>query len=379
MKQSLIAILLLAGLSCAALAEQAPAKQAAPAVQAGQQNVPAHLQGVRFMRTNNPKQPFDFAAKLQWNPRHNLNRWDKIVVLYNGAAEPPADHPVWAYLHGLKDPGRQAVKKGENIGYKAFRANAFCSGTTPISSGKPFYVNFNEDRLGAYTEEDYLRDWNCPRWEMGLDKSRIVGGHESRDGKQSLRLNLPKYRSGCANDLGCYNWKPNLGVELDSIYYSYWVKFPENFDFVLGGKLPGVGSNKGGTGGGKPTGTDGWSVRAMWEGHGKLGQYVYHLDQADHYGDFLEWDAAPVEKGKWYHIKTFVRLNTPGQRNGQIRTWLNNQQVLHRTDLRFRNIEELKIKRFLFSVFFGGSGPAWAPKQDMVLYMDDFIISAGEI
>lgn len=117
----------------------------------------------------------------------------------------------------------------------------------------------------------------------------------------------------------------------------------------------------------------------MWEGHGKLGQYVYHLDQADHYGDFLEWDAAPIEKGKWYHIKTFVRLNTPGQRNGQIRTWLNNQQVLHRTDLRFRNIEELKIKRFLFSVFFGGSGPAWAPKQDMVLYMDDFIISAGKI
>ncbi|MEZ5534298.1 MAG: hypothetical protein R3F02_01610 [Thiolinea sp.] len=378
MKNSLIAILLLVGLTgSAAHAEQGavPAKQTATPSAI----VPAYKQDVRIMRTNNPKQPYDFAAKLQWNPQYNLNRWDKILVLYNGAAEPPQDHPVWAYLRDLKDPGRGPKTKGENLGYKAFRANAFCSGTTPLNSGKPLYIHFNDDQPGIYTEKDFLRDWNCPGWEMGLNKSRIVNGAEARDGKQSLRLNLPKYRSGCKNDLGCYNWKPALSVEADSLYYSYWVKFPENFDFVLGGKLPGIGSDEGGTGGGKPTGTDGWSVRAMWDGHGKMGQYVYHPDQADHFGDFLEWNAAPIETGKWHHIKTFVRLNTPGQRDGIIRTWLDNREVLHRNDLRFRNIPELKIKRFLFSVFFGGNGPAWAPKQDTMLYLDDFVISTGKI
>nr|CAA6802828.1 MAG: Unknown protein [uncultured Thiotrichaceae bacterium] len=375
MKKILIVILLLAG-PCAVFAEKTPAKQSA---QATQPRLPAHKQDVRIMRTNNPKQPFNFAAKLQWNPSRNKNSWDKILVLYNGAKEPPENHPVWAYLKGLKDPGRGPSEKGENIGYKAFRAKAFCSGVSPLSSGKPMYVHFNNNRPGHYNEVDYLRDWNCPDWEMGLKKSRIVSGKEARDGKQSLRLNLPKYRSGCANDLGCYNWKPDLGVGLDSIYYSYWVKFPKSFDFVLGGKMPGIGSDKDGTGGGKPTGTDGFSVRAMWDSHGKMGQYVYHVDQPKHFGDYVEWDMPLIEKGKWYHIKTFVRLNTPGQRNGMIRTWVNNKQVLNRADMRFRNIKELKIQRFLFSVFFGGGGAEWAPKQDMILYMDDFVISAGKI
>lgn len=332
---------------------------------------------LRVLRTNNPKQPYDMAAKLQWNP--HAKRWDKVLVLYNGAPQPAPVHPVWNYLKGLKDPRRQPRKKGENIGYKAFRLKAHCTGKTPLSAGKPLYIHFNQNRPGQYREEDYFRDWNCPKWEMGLENTRIVNGREARDGKQSLRLNLPKYKAGCSEKGGCFNWKPELGAELDSVFYSYWVMFPKNFDYVLGGKLPGVGSEEGGTGGEKPNGKNGWSVRAMWDSHGKLGQYVYHVDQADYFGDFMEWQGAAIEKGKWYHVKTFVRMNTPGQRNGIIRTWLNNREVLHKNKMLFRHVPTMKIERFLFSAFFGGSGPRWAPSRDMVLYLDDFVISAGKI
>ena len=339
--------------------------------------VPAHKKDIRILRTNNPKQPFDMAAKLQWNPHHK--RWDKVLVIYNGAPEAVIQHPVWNYLKNLRDPKRGPRKKGENLGYKPFRLKAHCTGQTPLDSGKPMFIHFNKNKMGMYKEEDYFRDWNCPEWEMGLENSRIVGGAEARDGKQSMRLHFPKFRAGCTNDLGCYNWKPKLGRGLESVYYSYWVKFPKGFDFVLGGKLPGIGSEEGGTGGGKPSGINGWSVRAMWEGHGELGQYVYHVDQPKHFGDFMPWDTPKIETGKWYQIKTFVRLNTPGQRNGVIRTWLNNKQVLHRNNLLFRNIPGLKIERFLFSAFFGGSGPKWAPSRDMILYLDDFVISPRKI
>lgn len=329
---------------------------------------------IRTIAMNNPEQPFEMAAKMQWNPHDQ--QWDKVLVVYNGNPSPPPNHPVWAYLGGLQAPQRAPVKEGENLYYKPFHLNAYCEGNTPLTSGKPVYISFDKDRLGKYVEKDYFRDWNCPGWSMGLDNVTIVNGREARNGQgQALRIQLPKGSSGC-HDEACANWKPHIGAQLDSMYYSYWFKFPDNFDFVLGGKLPGIGNLDARAGGGKPTGRDGWSVRAMWVKDGKAGQYVYHMDQPGYFGDFFEWDAPPLEKGKWHQVKTFVRLNTPGKRDGIITTWLDGKEVLNKHGLRFRLGPDLKIERFLFAVFFGGTGSEWAPSRDMLLYLDDFTLSA---
>ena len=50
-------------------------------------------------------------------------------------------------------------------------------------------------------------------------------------------------------------------------------------DFVKGGKLPGLFGGEGNTGGGIPTGMDGFSARMMWRGSGRVVQYVYYPDQ----------------------------------------------------------------------------------------------------
>ena len=330
---------------------------------------------VRVIPMQNPQQPFEVAAKLQWNPHDG--RWEKVLVVYNGHEIPPETHPVWAYLRGLALPDRPPRQAGENLSYKAFHSDAFCSGTTPLTAGKPMSISFEQDSVGAYAQKDFFRDWNCPGWNMGLNNVSVVDGAGSRTGDgKGLRVNLLKGRSGCPENGGaCANWKPHLGAQLDTLTYSYWVKFPDNFDFVLGGKLPGIGSNNARTGGVKPNGRDGWSVRVMWDKSGALGQYVYHVDQRINFGDFFMWDAPPVERGKWYQIKTQVRLNTAGQSNGAITTWLNGKQVLDKRDLRFQLGDDLKIERFLFSVFFGGSGAQWAPRTDQQVYLDDFVLT----
>ena len=331
-------------------------------------------QDVRTIPMNNPQQPFELAAKLQWNPHDQ--QWDKVLVLYNGNPSPPAKHPIWAYLNSLKVPARAPAKAGENLYYQAFHLNAYCDGSTPLTAGKPLYISFDKDTPGHYTEADYFRDWNCPGWSMGLNNVSIVGKQAARNGQgQALRITLPKGASGCVDEKTCANWKPHIGAQLDSLSYSYWVNFPTNFDFVRGGKLPGIGSFEPRVGGGKPNGHDGWSVRVMWENTGKLGQYVYHMDQPSHFGDFFVWDAPPLERGKWYQIKTLVRLNTPGKSDGIITTWLNGKEVLNKRDLRFRTGNDLKIERFLFAVFFGGTGAEWAPPRDETVYLDDFTLS----
>lgn len=318
-------------------------------------------------------------SPLIWLRNYNgiriKKQWDKVLVLYNGCEIPPAEHPSWAYLKALDLPKRQPNKPGENLAYRPFHLNAYCDGTTPLTSGKPIQVSFNQNQLGKYHEKDYFRDWNCPKWGMGLNNLSIVNGQEARSPKdQVLKIKLLKGLAGCDTADSCINWKPKLGTKADSLYYSYWFKFPTQFDYVLGGKLPGLGNDKAQVGGGKPNGHNGWSVRVMWDRHGQLGQYVYHMDQDRHFGEFMPWKSE-IQKGKWQQVKTFIKLNTPGKQDGIITTWLDGKVVLDRRDLRFRSIDGLEIERLLFSVFYGGSGPEWAPSQDMTVYLDDFVIS----
>jgi len=188
-------------------------------------------------------------------------------------------------------------------------------------------------------------------------------------------LHFPKGSYSCRNNKHCINWKPKLGGEFHQVTYSYQLKLPKGFDFVKGGKLPGIAGGTANTGGRRPNGKDGWSVRMMWNRHGKLIQYVYHSDQLKQFGEIMEWDMEKLELGKWHNIKTTVRINTPGKRNGMIKSWLNGKLVLDRNDLRFRNTNKLLIDRFMFAVFFGGSDPSWAPRRDQHLFLDEFVIS----
>jgi len=65
---------------------------------------------------------------------------------------------------------------------------------------------------------------------------------------------------------------------------TYDIAFDENFDFVKGGKLPGLrgGANNGCEGGSQPNGTDCWSTRLMWRkngaGEGTPESYMWILD-----------------------------------------------------------------------------------------------------
>lgn len=325
---------------------------------------------IRLIDMHNPAQPFEMAAKLQWNPHHQ--RWDKVLVLYNGCKKPPMKHPVWQYLKGLSIPARQANVKGENLHYKTFKLNAYCTDETALQVNKPVYIGFDNHDVGSYNERAFMDDWQCPEWRTGTDNIRVVAEGRSSHGK-SLRFLLPKGEAGCRKGK-CISWKARLGKPLTHIQYSYWVKFPSHFDFVRGGKLPGVGSDVAGSGGHKATGYNGWSVRVMWDKDGKLGQYIYHPDQPKRFGEFFEWDMQPIVKDQWHQIKTEIRLNHAGKRDGMIKTWLNGRLVFEKANFRLRNSNTLPIERLLFSVFYGGEGPDWQPSQDNYLYIDDWVI-----
>ncbi len=329
---------------------------------------------VIFLRINNPTQQFSYAGKLHWNKQKN--HWDRAIVIYNNAPQPNKTHAVWRYVNQLALPNKNA-KHQYNLYYKAFHQAGNCGTDTPLTKGQTWRINFDKDANGSYSKAALRSDWNCPKWSMGSNLLQIVSGREAFHGK-ALKLRYPAGIFSCKNPKTCANWKPKIGGEFRQITYSYKLKLAKNFDFVLGGKLPGVGGGIANTGGHKPNGKDSWSVRVMWNREGKLVQYVYHPDQPRKYGEAFAWTMSkPLQRGVWHTLKSTIRLNSPGQKNGRIQSWLDGRLVLNKNNLRFRNTNKLLIDQFLFASFYGGSNAKWAPRQNQVAYFDEFVINAN--
>lgn len=172
----------------------------------------------------------------------------------------------------------------------------------------------------------------------------------------------------------------------EAAYLRYYVRFDPGFDFVRGGKLPGLVGGEANTGGDRPDGTDGWSARMMWRANGRIVQYVYHPDQPTDDGEDLPWDAQCqryFEPGRWHCVETMVQMNSVsesgGAHDGVVRSWLDGELALERTDMRFRDVPELAVDSVYFSTFFGGGDASWAPARDQHATFDGFVVSDSRI
>jgi len=101
---------------------------------------------------------------------------------------------------------------------------------------------------------------------------------------------------------------------------------------------------------------------------GRLHIYSYNPDQrsqwGDHYyptGQVIPFSSEPKDFGpnfvsrpdiipeldRWYCYELMLKANTPGQRDGRITVWLDGAVVMDFENLRFRDIDSLKINLFL--------------------------------
>jgi len=251
-----------------------------------------------------------------------------------------------------------------------------------------FQQDFETASAGTYTPEDLNTQWDTPLWHLGFKDGRANIITDLQNGK-SLQITYPanKFGAGGASaflsDLAF-----GIGIEgqYEELYLSYDMKFAEGFDFVRGGKLPGLcgynykqrpsdGCN---TGGGYPSGYDGWSARGMWRVDGTLENYVYNANQESFYGDDEYWNVEAVP-GQWHRVQHRVVLNTVGQKNGILEAWLDGVKVLSDNTVEYRKTEDIKINLFYFNTFYGGNDSSWAPSTDQFMYFDNFRISTQPV
>lgn len=169
---------------------------------------------------------------------------------------------------------------------------------------------------------------------------------------------------------------------------SFDVYFSPNFDFVKGGKLPGLWGGITNTCSGGRHSDDCFSTRFMFRANGQGEVYAYipkeqdagFCDRSDVHCNFESGHSLgrgkwTFKKGQWQNIAQYVHLNTPGHHDGYIRVFLDGHNVFEINNLNLRNHANLLVDGILFSTFFGGGDSSWATPHSVYSYFRNFVLS----
>jgi hypothetical protein len=234
-----------------------------------------------------------------------------------------------------------------------------------------FENNFNDDQLGKYTTSDLNADWNYPERAQREDQVDILTDGDAHG--EYMRGYYPIGKIGAVES--GWTWYTKLSGYTE-LYFSYDLRFKAGFEWVLGGKLPGLtgGEVFSGT---EPSPTDGFSVRGMWAPDGTLVYYLYHQDRTSIYGDPILWPNFNFVSGQWYNITFRIVLNTVqnnvGDHNGILEGFINGKLIFQRTNINYRNYDNINIDFISNCSFFGGAEAAFNPIRDEWMDLDNFV------
>ncbi|KIK59192.1 polysaccharide lyase family 14 protein [Collybiopsis luxurians FD-317 M1] len=149
------------------------------------------------------------------------------------------------------------------------------------------------------------------------------------------------------------NGSTRRGTGAQNVSLEYQVFFPADFEWVWGGKLPGLYGGREGCSGGKDAGAmECFSTRLMWrsEGQGELYLYAPRDKQSAalcndpqsvcdaEYGFSVGRGSFRFKRGDWTRVRQTVVLNTPGERDGWFWLDVDGVRVIQRWDVFYRDV-----------------------------------------
>lgn len=194
---------------------------------------------------------------------------------------------------------------------------------------------------------------------------------ENKDG--SFRLKYPKGSYiPSKNPIGWAWFIYKFGEAKQNTSLSYSFILSENFDFVKWGKLAGL------CGWTCPRGWDdnagGFSTLFSWKQGGYLDMNLVYPG-APKYGKNTGKKLLVLIPGKKYTIKQDITLNTPGEKNGIIKVYVNNVLVFKADNYTLRTSKNVSIDSLIFSSFFAGWDITYATPVDTYIDFSNFKLS----
>ena len=271
---------------------------------------------------------------------------------------------VLAGAPAADEASREGVLEGERV--------APTSGLAPCSARlEPVQLEVaaSDEPDDAASVAAIRRLYGAERWFGVAENVRVR--EDAGPGSPVLRVSYPK---GSASFSLSRRGRPLGGAsfyapfaragEVSAVCLRYQVRFPRGFDFVRGGKLPGLYAGKAPSGGEEVTGRNGWSVRLMWREGGEGELYEYVVNKPGKHGLRVGKGAFRFETGRWISVDLELVPNEVGERDGRARLWIDGGAVIEQDGIVFRTAESRSEIGLMFSTFFGGNDESWATTKD---------------
>jgi hypothetical protein len=222
-----------------------------------------------------------------------------------------------------------------------------------------------------------------PAKAFGLKQADVL----SSDDKRFSQLVRVYYRAGVTNGESIYDDPPTYGgTQLllatkskppQELFMRYYVRFPTDFDFVKGGKLPGFYGVDVKNGKLAP-GDGGFAARLMWRKKGLGGVAAYLPNAPGHLTTIAKnmWTWRP---GEWTCVELGLRLNIAGHSDGALSVWIDGNLVHQEPQVLFRLSDRPRIGGLVFSTYFGGGDGSWDPPFDQNADFAAFAVGPARI
>ncbi|MEM0895482.1 MAG: polysaccharide lyase [Verrucomicrobiota bacterium] len=200
------------------------------------------------------------------------------------------------------------------------------------------------------------------------------------DGSNAVKVDYVGYERGSKR----VTVRQKLAAVVESATLTFDVKFSDDFQWVLGGKLHGLAPKTPITGGNKRR-PEGWSARVMFKSEGRCATYLYDQDETKKWGAGKSTEKPVFTAGQWHRVVLQVRLNDPGKSNGFARILVDEKEVMRTNEVSYRGTggKNTGIQRFLFNTFHGGQSPKHAPVDEsgkpttVHAWFDNFLVEEG--
>lgn len=226
------------------------------------------------------------------------------------------------------------------------------------------------------------KDWNIVSDSIGNKYIQIIGSN-------TLKATYPQgsYIPSSPNRGGFQFYAQPKTFPSQQITFSYRVMFPTGFDWVKGGKLPGVYiGNKEASGGNHLK--DGSSFRVMWRAGGVAEAYVYLPQQPNQiiyqqpgyvyngqYGESIWRGQFTFRTNIWNNVTLSLKVNTPNKADGVMSLTVNNITRLVDGVLWIISKKQQTVNGLMMHTFFGGNDASWATPLEQNIYFRNFIVS----
>lgn len=244
----------------------------------------------------------------------------------------------------------------------------------------------------VYLDESFSEDpavWTGDWYDADIGaRNRVTRVSDGSDGT-AIKVSIPtNSHFGSAMH---WQFEDQSIPDPDELFFRYYLRIPDGFTNYGRGKLPGPAGLYSGSARNniKPSNSQpGWSARLFFSptysardaDFTQLGFYVYHRDQPSDNGELILWDPQPgvLRHGTWQCVEGHVAMNTPGQPNGLLEGWVDENLAFYQDDFKFRGSNDggIDVKSFWFDVYYGGDEKA---PGNLSFDFDSLVLSSERI